>query len=114
MEQGAGGERHGQRFSRYVCAEAISETLIAFALRTPADGDMRVSATALCAETAVPADQLEQVVNTAGYTLLSNPGVAAAICVFTLSTLLSLHPQMRRIVLQKPTRPMEISFDPRR
>ncbi|MBB3832235.1 CubicO group peptidase (beta-lactamase class C family) [Xanthomonas arboricola] len=69
-------------------AEAVSEKLIAFALQSPVDHDMQVFADALRADNSIPVDQLEAVVNTAGYTVLSNLGAAAAIRVFGLNVLL--------------------------
>ncbi|WAH63008.1 serine hydrolase domain-containing protein [Xanthomonas hortorum] len=69
-------------------AEAVSEKLIAFALQSPADHDTQLVADALRADKSIPLNQLEAVVNTTGYTVLSNLGADAAIRVFALNVLL--------------------------
>ncbi len=69
-------------------AEAVSEKLIAFALQSPVDHDTQVFADALRADNSIPINQLEGVVNTTGYTVLSNLGADAAIRVFALNVLL--------------------------
>lgn len=69
-------------------AEAVSEKLIAFALQSPVDNDTQAMADALRADKSVPIDQLEGIVNTTGYTVLSNLGADAAIRVFALNVLL--------------------------
>ncbi|PPU60960.1 hypothetical protein XcodCFBP4690_16615 [Xanthomonas codiaei] len=69
-------------------AEALSEKLISFALQTPVDHDTQLLADALHADKSIPLNQLEAVVNTTGYTVLSNLGADAAIRVFALNVLL--------------------------
>ncbi|MCL1522937.1 serine hydrolase [Xanthomonas nasturtii] len=68
--------------------EAVSEKLIAFALQSPAGHDTQLLADVLRADRSIPLDQLEAVVNTTGYTVLSNLGADAAIRVFALNVLL--------------------------
>ncbi|PPU35977.1 hypothetical protein XspCFBP7912_07105 [Xanthomonas sp. CFBP 7912] len=69
-------------------AEALSEKLISFALQTPVDHDTQLLADALHADGSIPLNQLEAVVNTTGYTVLSNLGADAAIRIFALNVLL--------------------------
>lgn len=66
-------------------SEALSETLIAFALRSPDEKDIRLLAQTLRADSGIPGDQLERTINTAGYSILSNLGAGAAIPVFALN-----------------------------
>ncbi|QJD67260.1 hypothetical protein HG421_05665 [Xanthomonas campestris pv. badrii] len=66
----------------------MSEKLIAFALQSPVDHDTQLLADALHADKSIPLNQLEAVVNTTGYTILSNLGADATIRIFALNVLL--------------------------
>lgn len=68
--------------------EALSETLVAFALRAHAAGDVQDMARSIRAGD-IPRDAgLERIVNNTGYAVRENLGVAAALRVFELNTVL--------------------------
>lgn len=68
--------------------EALGETLIGYALRTPAQGDAQAQAQAIRAETRLSATDLERSVNSSGYSIRENLGLDPALRVFELNTLL--------------------------
>lgn len=69
-------------------AEALSETLVAYALQTPAEGDVQAQARTIRANSVLDAADLERVVNSTGYAVRENLGVDAALRVFELNTVL--------------------------
>ena len=69
-------------------AEALSETLVAYALQAPVEGDAQAQARTIRANSALDATELERVVNSTGYAVRENLGVDAALRVFELNTVL--------------------------
>ncbi|WP_305068926.1 serine hydrolase domain-containing protein [Lysobacter sp. 5GHs7-4] len=69
-------------------AEALSETLVGYALKAPAPGDARAQARSLRAQRALDDAELERAVNTAGYSIRENLGIDPALYVFELNTTL--------------------------
>lgn len=69
-------------------AEALSETLVAYTLRPPVEGDMQAQAKSIRASGVLRGAELERVVNTTGYSVRENLGVEPALRVFELNTLL--------------------------
>lgn len=68
--------------------EALNETLQAFALGAPEDGDAEAQAAAIHATTTLDDAALERAVNSAGYGIRENFGVDPALRVFALNTVL--------------------------
>lgn len=69
-------------------AEALSEDLVAYALRPPVEGDMTAQAKAIRASSALRDAELERVINNTGYSVRENLGVDPALRVFELNTVL--------------------------
>ena len=69
-------------------AEALSETLVAYALQAPFEGDAQAQARTVRAHSVLDATELERVVNSTGYAVRENLGVDAALRVFELNTVL--------------------------
>ncbi|WCE05968.1 serine hydrolase domain-containing protein [Pseudoxanthomonas sp. JBR18] len=68
--------------------EALSEALVGYALRPPAEGDTLAQAKRIRAGTTLSDMELERTINTAGYTIRENLGVDPALRVFVLNTVL--------------------------
>jgi len=68
--------------------EALSETLVSYALQAPAEGDANAKARSIRASIALGGAELERVVNNTGYAIRENLGVEPALRVFTLNTVL--------------------------
>ncbi len=69
-------------------AEALSETLVAFALQAPTAGDVQAMVQSIRADNALDDAGRERVVNATGYSVRENLGVDAALRVFELNTVL--------------------------
>lgn len=69
-------------------AEALSETLVAYALQAPAEGDVQTMARSIRAGSVRDAAERERIVNNTGYAVRENLGVDAALRVFELNTVL--------------------------
>lgn len=69
-------------------AEALSEKLVAFALRPHTAGDVQAMAQSIRASDVLSGAVLEQLVNATGYSVRGNLGVDAALRVFELNTIL--------------------------
>lgn len=69
-------------------AEALSESLVHYALQTPAAGDAQAQARSIRAKVALGDAELERAINTAGYSVRENLGIDPALRVFELSTVL--------------------------
>lgn len=69
-------------------AEALSETLVAYALRPSVEGDMQAQAQSIRASSVLGDLELERVVNNIGYSVRENLGVEPALRVFELNVLL--------------------------
>lgn len=68
--------------------ETLSETLMGFALQTPAEGDVQAQARSLRASWTLDDAELERTVNAAGYAIRENFGVDSALRIFELNTVL--------------------------
>lgn len=68
--------------------EVLSETLMSYALKAPAESDVRVQARSIQANSAFGDAELERAVNGAGYAIWENLGVDPALRVFELNTVL--------------------------
>lgn len=66
--------------------EALSETLMGYALQPPADGDARAQARSIRAGSALDDAEFERTVNATGYAIRDNLGIEPAIRVFALNT----------------------------
>lgn len=69
-------------------AEALSEALVAYALRPSAEGDMQAQARSIRASSFLGSADLERIINNTGYSVRENLGVGPALRVFALNTLL--------------------------
>lgn len=68
--------------------EALSETLVGYALQTPAEGDADARAKSIRASTTLGGSELESAVNNTGYAIRENLGIDPALRVFKLNTVL--------------------------
>jgi D-alanyl-D-alanine carboxypeptidase len=68
--------------------EALSETLVGYALQAPVDGDESAKAKSIRANFALGDSELEGAVNNTGYAIRENLGIDPALRVFKLNTVL--------------------------
>jgi D-alanyl-D-alanine carboxypeptidase len=68
--------------------EALSETLVGYALQTPVEGDADARARSIRASTTLGGPALESAVNNTGYAIRENLGIDPALRAFKLNTVL--------------------------